>query len=69
MAQTHLLTTSEAAGLLGVSGRTVARWADSGRLSVAYKAPSRKGVRLFAEPDVMALRAQLLARFSPVEAS
>ncbi len=64
MPNPHLLTTSEAAGRLAVSSRTVARWAASGRLSVAQKLPGGTGAFLFLESDVAALREELLARFA-----
>lgn len=43
----NLLTTKEAADLLGVSVATINRWADKGDLTVAAKAPGLRGARLF----------------------
>lgn len=43
-----LLSTAETAQRLGVSVRTVIRWAESGRLPVAHRMPGKTGAMLFA---------------------
>lgn len=48
-----LIGPSEAARILGVSERTITRWANTGRLTVAVKRPS--GQRRFAREDVLAV--------------
>lgn len=60
-----LLTTTEVAGILRVSAKTVTRWADSGRLTFAQKLPGERGAYLF-DPEVVnhlavERRAELLA--------
>lgn len=57
--QTDLLTTSEAAELLGVSGRTLSRWVEAGRITPAVTAPGRTGVRMFDRRDVQLLQVRL----------
>jgi excisionase family DNA binding protein len=47
----HLLSTSEAAGRLGVAAQTVALWARSGRLPL-YGTTGSQGDRLF-DPNVI----------------
>jgi predicted site-specific integrase-resolvase len=49
---TELVSTAEAATLLGKSTATINRWADSGALPVAFKAPGVRGARFFARADV-----------------
>lgn len=53
-----LLTTAQAAEVLGVTVRTVARWADSGRLTPAVEFPGLRGPRMFRQADVLALMEQ-----------
>lgn len=43
-----LLSTAETAERLGVSVRTVIRWAETGRLPVAHRMPGKTGAMLFA---------------------
>lgn len=58
-----LLSTAEAATLLGKSTATINRWADSGALPVAVKAPGVRGARFFARADVENL-SRVLAFFA-----
>ena len=51
----QLLTAAQVAERLGVTVRTVTRWADSGRLPTAMKLPGATGPRLFHATDVDAL--------------
>jgi excisionase family DNA binding protein len=51
----NLLSTAEAADRLGVSVRTVTRWAESGRLPVAHRMPGVTGAMLFEESAVDSL--------------
>jgi excisionase family DNA binding protein len=51
----ELLTAAQAADRLGVSVRTVARWAEEGRLPEAMKLAGVRGPRLFRAEDVDAL--------------
>lgn len=51
-----LLTTAQVARILGVSVATVNRWADSGELPTAFKAPGLRGARLFHTTEVEARR-------------
>lgn len=50
-----LVPTAEVASLLKVDTATVNRWARSGRLTVAVKAPGKTGPNLFRRSDVEAL--------------
>ncbi len=54
-----LIPTAEVAELLGVSVRTVNRWADTERLTPVVVAPGPKGARLFDRRDVALLKAHL----------
>lgn len=56
-----LLSTSQVAALNGVDVATVNRWAKSGKLKVAVKAPGAKGANLFRRSDVEALKAESAA--------
>lgn len=51
-----LIPSVEAAQILKVDRATVTRWATSGRLPTAAKAPGRHGARLFRRAVVEALR-------------
>jgi excisionase family DNA binding protein len=55
----ELLTTAEAAERCGMSAKTIARWADAGRLRIAAKAGD---TRLFDPADVDALAAERVAK-------
>lgn len=61
MTTNRQITSSEAAQMLGVSQRTVIRWADAGTLRVDTKVPGRNGARLFLEVDVASLASELRA--------
>lgn len=50
-----LISTSEAARILGRPVATVNRWATEGRLAVALKLPGETGARLYRRVDVEAL--------------
>lgn len=50
----ELLTTAEAAHVLGVNVATVNRWAASGALAPEHKLPGPTGPRLFARDAVEA---------------
>ena len=54
--QDELLTAAQVAERLGVTVRTVARWADSGRLPEAIKLSGLRGPRMFRAEDVEQLR-------------
>jgi len=55
MSNSELLTTAQVAERLGVSVKTVARWANAGTLPTAVKAPGLRGARLFRTEDVYRL--------------
>ena len=57
--QTDLIPTAEAAEILGVSARTLNRWADAERIIPAVVGPGPKGARLFDRRDVQLLLAKL----------
>ena len=46
------VTTAEVAAQTGWSVATINRWADSGVLPVAVKAPGLRGARMFRQSDV-----------------
>lgn len=48
----QVLTTAEVAEQTGWSVATINRWADSGVLPVAVKAPGLRGARMFRQSDV-----------------
>lgn len=52
MTKPHLLTTAEVAERLGVSARTVARYAEAGELPVAQRLPGTTGALLFDLAEV-----------------
>lgn len=54
----NLLTSSETAKALGVSVKTITRWAASGKLTPAKKLPGLRGAMLFASTDVEAILAR-----------
>jgi predicted site-specific integrase-resolvase len=62
---TELVSTAEAATLLGKSTATINRWADSGALPVAFKAPGVRGARFFARADVENLSRALALATTP----
>lgn len=60
--RTDLLSAEEAAERLGVTRRTITRWAANGRLPVAFQVPTGEtGARFFAPEDVDALSEQATA--------
>lgn len=59
--QPTLISASEAADLLGLSVATVHRWAEVGKLAVAYKGNGRRGARLFARSEVERLATERAA--------
>jgi excisionase family DNA binding protein len=63
MANTNdLISSIEAAELLGVGRSTLTRWVQSGRLTEAMKLPGDTGARLFRRTDVEALRSPTAGR-------
>lgn len=58
MSETEYLTAAQVADILGVSVKTVARWANAGTLPTAIKAPGLRGARLFRATDLDHLRPQ-----------
>lgn len=52
MSEIEFLTAAQVADRLGVSIKTVARWANSGQLPTAVKAPGLRGARLFRATDI-----------------
>ena len=56
---TELVSTAEAATLLGKSTATINRWADSGALPVAFKAPGTRGARFFTRDAVDAMKSRV----------
>jgi len=57
----HLITTAEAASILGRPIATVNRWALSGRLVPVTQLPGRTGARLYRRADVEALAKSVAA--------
>jgi excisionase family DNA binding protein len=55
MQQTELITSTQAGQILGVSGRTVVRWSEDGRIEVAQRLTGPNGAMLFRRSDVQAL--------------
>ena len=47
-----LLSTTEAAGAIGVERSTLSRWVDQGRMSFAHRLPGPNGAMLFDRPEV-----------------
>lgn len=60
-----LLSTRGAARVLGVTTRTVHRFAESDRLRPAYRLDGLRGAFLFHESDVIALAEQRRNKSSP----
>jgi excisionase family DNA binding protein len=54
----ELITTAEAAVVLGTSVATVTRLAADGALATAVKAPGQRGARMFRRADVERLAAK-----------
>jgi hypothetical protein len=53
MSQTKLLTSTQAAQVLGKSPRTIQRMADAGELQIATKLPGPNGAYLFEEAEII----------------
>lgn len=64
--QSDLITTAEAARVLGTTVSTVNRWAQSRKLTPAHETEGRGGFRLYRRSDVEALAT---ARTAPAEAA
>lgn len=58
----NLVSTAEAAEILGVDVSTVNRWAADGRLPEAMRAPGARRPRIFSRTQVEALKAERAAR-------
>jgi len=52
-----LIPTSQVAGILGVTVKTVSRWAADGKLTPVVKTPGLRGAMLFSRADVEELLA------------
>lgn len=52
------MTSAEAAEALGVSIKTITRWAASGKLEPVKRLPGKRGALIFASSDVEALLAR-----------
>ena len=59
--QTDLITTREAAEILGTTVSTVNRWAQARDLTPAHEIEGRGGIRLYRRSDVEALAASRTA--------
>ncbi len=57
----ELLSTADAARKIGVSVATINRWADTGTLPPAAKAPGLRGARLFSVADVERVKSERAA--------
>lgn len=57
----HLVTTAQAAEILGKPIGTVNRWVIEGRLPTAAQLPGRTGARLYRRADVEALAKSVAA--------
>ena len=51
----NLITTAQAADMLGCSIKTVLRWAERGDLPVAVQLPGIRGARMYRLADVQTL--------------
>jgi excisionase family DNA binding protein len=64
--QSDLVSTTEAAEIIGTSASTVNRWASNGRLPVALQSPGPTGARFYKRTTVERVaakyRAEALAR-------
>lgn len=58
MQQSDLITSSQAASVLGKSARTVQRMVEAGSLTAVHKLPGTTGAYLFRRTDVEALIAK-----------
>jgi predicted site-specific integrase-resolvase len=57
----EIVSTAEAAVILGVEVATINRWTLAGRLTVAFQGLGKTSPRFFYREDVEALRDKLLA--------
>lgn len=53
-----LITANQAAKQAGVSRRTIVKYVESGRLTVALKLPTKTGAMLFRQRDIDVLTAE-----------
>lgn len=51
----EIITSAEAAKILGLSSSTFHRWVNAGRLTEVAKVPGIRGARMFRRSDVEAL--------------
>lgn len=56
MPDPDLLSTVEAAEIIGVERSTLSRWIDAGRITPALKLPGINGAHLFARSEVERVR-------------
>lgn len=61
MPNDDLVSTAEAAEVLGINVATLNRWAVAGRIQPAFTGPGKTGARMFARADIERLRAELSA--------
>lgn len=67
---TDLLSTAEAAALIGVDSSTLSRWVASERIAIAHKIPGKTGAFLFAQAEAERARdAYAAERAVPAAAS
>jgi excisionase family DNA binding protein len=59
MSNQRLMTTAEVAERAGVDVRTVARWANAGRLTPSVQFPGLRGPRMFDTDDVEQFLAEM----------
>jgi predicted site-specific integrase-resolvase len=61
MPNTDLISTAEAADILGVNIATVNRWAVAGRIEPTFTGPGKTGARMFARTEVERVKAEVTA--------
>lgn len=54
----HMITTAEAARRLGISVPTLNKWARTGKITPAIKAPGLRGARMYDEEHIASLAVQ-----------
>lgn len=62
----ELLSTAEVARILETTPATINRWASSGRLPVAVKAPGPRGARMFSASIIEQIRGESTSNEVPV---